>query len=264
MRLALAFALLAGCGGAEAMVAHDAVSAPATPELGLYPGEAMTFDVHLAGVLVGEAQLAVGGIGMVEGRRAVVVRSRAATAGAAAIVKSISDESTTVVDVATGRPISVDSLTVMGDKRVTAGARFAPALVQVTFQRNDLPAQHITVEPRQQILYDAHTAMAQLRGWHAPPGALRQVWLVGGRRMWRVDVRYVGHATIGTLNGNREAVVFEGSSFKAQRTLVIDSTKPARTFRVWLSDDADRVPLKVSARTELGDIEMNLLEYARP
>jgi len=42
------------------------------------------------------------------------------------------------------------------------------------------------------------------------------------------------------------------------------SNKPARSFRVWLSDDADRVPLKVTAKTELGDVVMDLTEYNRP
>ena len=33
---------------------------------------------------------------------------------------------------------------------------------------------------------------------------------------------------------------------------------------VYLSDDADRVPLRVVAATELGDIVMDLTEYNRP
>ena len=42
------------------------------------------------------------------------------------------------------------------------------------------------------------------------------------------------------------------------------ATKPTRTFDVWLSDDADRVPLKMTAHTELGDVAMDLTEYNRP
>jgi hypothetical protein len=33
---------------------------------------------------------------------------------------------------------------------------------------------------------------------------------------------------------------------------------------VWLSDDADRVPLKVAAQTELGEIVMKLVDWQRP
>ena len=64
--------------------------------------------------------------------------------------------------------------------------------------------------------------------------------------------------------GNRRAIVLEGTSFRARRDLTAEAGKATRTFRVWLSDDADRVPLKCSAHTELGDIVMDLVEYARP
>ena len=117
MLLALA---IAGCAGA------DAATAPQTPskgspaahqvDLGLHPGESMAFEVELAGVLVGEAQLAVGEIGNVEGRRAIVVQSRAATAGAAALVRRIVDEASTVIDADNGSPISVQTNVEMGKK----------------------------------------------------------------------------------------------------------------------------------------------------
>jgi hypothetical protein len=44
----------------------------------------------------------------------------------------------------------------------------------------------------------------------------------------------------------------------------LESNKPTRTFSVWLSDDADRVPLKMVGHTELGDVTMDLTEYNRP
>ncbi len=113
---------------AEPLTAHSR-------ELGLHPGETMAYDVQLAGVLVGEAQLAVGEIGMVDGKKAIVVKSRAATAGAAALLKQLVDESTTVIDVETGHPIKVDMLVVSGEKKVTADVRFAGRIATVTYRR---------------------------------------------------------------------------------------------------------------------------------
>ena len=49
-----------------------------------------------------------------------------------------------------------------------------------------------------------------------------------------------------------------------ERVHGLESDKPARTFTVWLSDDGDRVPLKVTAMTELGEVSMDLTEYNRP
>src|SRR5687767_10924677 len=125
--LVVALAGAAACAGAEAMsLPAQPTSLAAAPQagLGFHPGETMSYEVQLQGVLVGEAQLAVGEIGNVDGRRAIVVKSRAATAGAAALIKQMVDESTTVVDLETGRPMQVDTLVVNGDKRTTAQAKF--------------------------------------------------------------------------------------------------------------------------------------------
>ena len=258
---------LAGCAGADAATAPQGPPAVVAQqaELGLHPGETMAFEVQLAGVLVGEAQLAVGDIGSVNGRNAIVVRSRAETAGAAALVRKIVDEASTVIDADTGAAISVESNVEMGDKKTVASATFLPTHVEVKFQRNEDKAPNtFRVETRGQKLHDAHSAMAQLRGWKATPGTVRTVHVIGGRRVWRVDVKYVGEETIGGATGNRRAVVYEGVSFRARRDLQAETTKPARKFRVWLSDDADRVPLKVVAHTELGEVVMQLTEYGRP
>lgn len=234
-------------------------------ELGYYPGESMAYEVRLGGVLVGEAQLAVGEIGVVDGKRAIVVKSRAATAGVAAIIQTMVDESTTVIDVDSGHPLQVDTLVVAGDKRSTAVAKFTGSVADVTFRRSeDAPPQHLRIDTRTEAMHDMHSAMAQLRGWRATPGTVKTVFLVGGRRLWRVDVKYAGEETIGSRLGNRHAIVYEGMSFRARRDLKTESARPSRTFKVWLSDDADRVPLKCAAHTELGDIVMDLTEYNRP
>ncbi|MEJ7603698.1 MAG: DUF3108 domain-containing protein [Kofleriaceae bacterium] len=264
MRIVI-LALLAGCAGAEAMtLPKDATVVPRQDELGFHPGETMTFEVQLAGVLVGEAQLAVGEIGEVEGKRAIVVRSRAATAGAAALLKKISDEATSVIDAETGRPISVETAVDMNGKQITTKARFAGKQVDVEIKRGDATPTLTRINAKTEIMHDAHAAMAQVRGWRATTGATRTLWVLGGRRVWRVDVKLVGEETIGSQLGNRRALVFEGVSFRARRDLTLESNKPSRTFKVWLSHDADRVPLRVSAKTELGDIVMSLADYSRP
>lgn len=265
----------AACAACAACAGADATTLPATPagkspvtagEIGLNPGETMAFEVRLAGILAGEAQLAVGQLGDYEGHRAVVVKSRAATAGAAALVKHIVDEATTWIDMDTGRPLALETLVEQGDSRVTATAKFTGTVAEITYTRSEDKAKDphtLKVDFGKVTVHDAHSAMAQLRGWRATPGTTRSVFVVGGRRLWRVDVTYVGEDTIGSAIGNRRAVHFTGESYRTKGDLTPESAKPSRTFSVWLSDDADRVPLKVTAHTELGDIVMDLTEYSR-
>jgi hypothetical protein len=236
-----------------------------TNEVGLNPGETMAFEVRLGGMLAGEAALAVGELGEFGGKRAVVVRSRANTAGAAALLKRIVDEATTVIDIENGRPIQLDTAVEHGNRKTVATAKFLGNVADVTYTRSDDPKPHsFKIHFGTNTVHDTHSAMAQVRGWRPTPGTTRSVFVVGGRRLWRVDVQFVGTETVGTALGNRRAIKFEGKSFRARPNFVLEANKPARTFTVWLSDDADRVPLKVTAHTELGDVAVELTEYARP
>jgi Protein of unknown function (DUF3108) len=276
--LALAIALglgLASCAGAAAQpVVPAPKAAPAVApqlgsnepvELGLVPGETMTFDVHLGGVLAGEAQLAVGQIGVIDGHRAIVVKSRAETAGAVALLKQISDETTTVIDADSGRPLKLDSTASSSGTTTTAHADFTANAAIVKFAKSDEPKPHVyRVNFAGQPAYDAHAAMAQLRGWHGAPGTKRTVYVVGGKRLWRVDVSLVGIESVGSAMGNRRAVHLVGVAFRARPNLTLESQTATRTFSVWLTDDADRVPLKLVAKTELGEVAMDLTEYNRP
>jgi hypothetical protein len=270
---AIAAAAALSCAGAEATTLPPAqlVRPPvaAAVDVGLYPGETMAFEVRLAGVVAGEAQLAVGAIGDYQGHRAVVVKSRAATAGAAALLKHIVDETTTTIDMNTGRPLALEALVEQGNSKTTATATFTDRFADITYQRSAEHAPHklrvdFSVGAAQGVtVHDAHSAMAQLRGWRAAPGTTRTVFVIGGRRLWRIDVTYAGQEAIGSAIGNRRAIRFTGRSYRARRDFTPETAQPSRTFTVWLSDDADRVPLKVTAKTELGDIAMDLTEYSR-
>jgi hypothetical protein len=194
----------------------------------------------------------------------VVVKSRAETAGAFALVKSVVDEATTLIDVDSGRPLALDTHVEEHGEVTEAHAKFAPRSATVTVNRADDPPRAFRVDFGDQAVHDTHSAMAQLRGWRGAPGATKTVLVVSGRRLWRVELRYEGHDTIGSALGNRHAVRLSGAAYRASASFTVSAQKPTRTFTVWMSDDADRVPLKMSASTELGEVAMELTEYNRP
>ena len=266
---ALWFCVLAGCAGAEAArtgattAVPDAPAPAAASTIGFNPGESMTYEVRLGGLVAGEAAISVGQPGDWQNHHALIVRSRAATAGAVDLVKHVVDEATTVIDLDSGRPLQLDTLVEMDGKRTTASATFVGAHADITYTREGEASKTQHVEFGTEAVHDTHSAMAQLRGWRAAPGTSKSVFVVGGKRLWRVDMTYVGEETVGSVLGNRRAVHLDGVSFRARANRTAESVKPTRTFSVWLSDDADRVPLRVVAHTELGDVTMELTEYSR-
>jgi hypothetical protein len=267
-------ALAAGCGGAAGgtrdaallarTVAGTAEPPLATPANGLFPGESMTFAVSLGGVEAGEAALAVGTPGKVDGREAIVVTSRVASSGAFRWVKDVEDELTSTIDIETGLPTAVIADVKFGAKRYHSEGTFQGALVDLAWHKGDSRIRHTRYDFGKVDAHDAHTAMAAMRTWEGQPGETQRLFIVGGRRIWRTDVTWAGRETIGTQLGNQSAVRLDGVSVRVTGRLEPERGKKSRSFSVWMSDDADRVPLKVIAHTELGDVVIELTSYQRP
>jgi len=243
--------------------APDAATAPVASVVGFNPGESMSYEVTLGGIVAGEAAISVGQPGEWNGHHALIVRSRAATAGAVDLVKHVVDDATTILDMDSGRPLQLDTLVEMDGKTTTASATFTASKADITYSKEGEASRTQHVDFGSEAVHDTHSAMAQIRGWHATAGATKSVFIVGGKRLWRVDMTYVGEETIGSVLGNRKAVHLDGAGFRARANRTNETKTPLRTFSVWLSDDADRVPLKVVAHTELGDVTMTLTSYER-
>lgn len=264
--LCLAIAI-AGCGGPAEAFALPGAAAPSASngQLGLSPGEAMAFEVKLGGLEVGEAALAVGELGEYRGARAITVRSKLSTTGAVRLVRPVDDEATTVIDATSGAPLHLRTHVLLGGQETFTEASFGADRAEVVVQRaGGPPASPVTFRFGDARAHDAHSAMADLRGWRPGPGATRTVWLVGGRRLWRIDLTYVGAQTVGTAQGNRAAVRLDGVGYRVRPNREVDDSRPPRRFSVWMSDDADRVPLRVTAATEMGEVQIDLADYQRP
>ncbi|MBP6630141.1 MAG: DUF3108 domain-containing protein [Kofleriaceae bacterium] len=271
---ALGVAVLAAAGAGCAATAEGAVVTtpppvepvgPSAPVLGVFAGESMTFEVTVGGLLAGEGAFSVGDVTEVDGRRLIAVRSRLATAGAAALLKRVEDDATTTLDAGTGHPVQLDTDVTFGDKRYQASAAFAGGKVAVRWHKvGEDVERKVGFDFGDAIAHDSHSAMAALRMWRAPAGTRQTVWVVGGRRLWRSDLTLVGTETLTTRVGNRAAVRLDGVAYRAKPDLSLEPGRKPRTFTVWLSDDADRVPLRVSAGTELGDVVIELTDYQRP
>lgn len=230
----LALALL-GCA-----VAPAATPAPASKAAALQPavrlarlhgnpGETMEFVITLRGITVGRVQTAVGQPGTIDGRSAVIVKSRATAEGMIAVFTEYLGELTTTLDLEAGVPIDMrkEEWIVFRGKR-------------------DHNEYHRTWED--DGTHDFHSAAGVLRGWRSRPGerGAARMWFGGG-----VEVEVVDAGRMIFPTGNRPAVRYDG-------------TVADRRFTVWISDDAARVPLRMHATTKWGAVEAELVHYEAP
>ena len=106
------------------------------------PGEHMSFELSLRGVIGGEAITAVGEPGDIDGRSVVIVRSRIESAGVIALFKEVRDDVVTWIDVDTGRPIKYYADVKFGKKESIIQTTFndgEPGTFEIDYERRGKP-----------------------------------------------------------------------------------------------------------------------------
>jgi len=257
---------VAACGGALGDAAEPEVEVPALLDRleAVHPGETMRFEVRLAGVLGGEASFETGQPTLQDGRAVVAVASRVHSAGALALVKDVRDDAVTILELATLAPLSTSSDVRANPRDYHGETRYDGGRATLVFTPGKGPAQTHHYDFGDERVDDSHSAMFAMRVWQAEPGATRTLWVLGGRRVWQAAMTMGERETIDTYVGQQPAIRIDGVARRASADRTIDVGKPPRTFSVWLSDDADRVPFRFVATTELGDIVIELVDYQRP
>jgi uncharacterized protein DUF3108 len=166
-----------------------------------------------------------------------------------------------------------------GDARTELAASRSPRVSEYNFREGDI-LRHYRVEyqpGRFHYLYDnggqatrtgqgsvpegaspqdLHSAVGLLRAWRPRLGERAHFYVVAGRRLWRVDVTSVGPQVIETQGVSRLTHRIDGEGVR----LWDEPDTSPRQFSLWLSDDADRVPVRVQADSKLGAVTMTLTE----
>lgn len=271
-----ALALATACGAASqtALSVGEFVppeEPPAALSVGhafFIPGEQMSFELSLRGVVGGAAFVAVGQPGTVEGQRIIIVRSRVESTGVVAVVKEVRDDITTWVDLESGRPVRHHADVKFGDKEAVIETSFNDGkggAFEIAYQRKGRPLAHVRQRlPDDANAYDAHAVLGALRAWEGQEGDHASFYVITGRRLWRNSIRMAGRETITTQMGRFPAIRIDGVARRLTRSLKDDRRKAPRKYTVWLSDDESRLPLLVLAKTEYGDLRVELTDYARP
>jgi hypothetical protein len=266
-------ALLLACGGngarvpASARSAADSRAAFAVAPPLVTPGERMVYRIQLRGVELAAMTFGVGEITELGGKRSIVVQGQAKSVGLAEMLAAVDDTFTSWLDVQTGRSLrfAVDEFA-SGSKidvehTVAELAQREGDMVPVQFSLNSATP---TPEPQKLSLpevWDYNGFLIALRSWEGKPGARLSVEVFRSRWLWHVDMKIGGRETLTTELGELPALRFEGHTYRLDRKGGRDHSAEPRDFMIWISDDDGRVPLKVKARTDYGDVTMDIADY---
>jgi hypothetical protein len=232
------------------------------------PGEAMTWTVTFKGFEGGHARLAVGAPGDLDGAQVVVVQAEAESSGLFAAIKQVHDNVSSWIDLDSGLPRRTESASDLDGKRQvvhTVRTPESPRIQQTVWRygKTTREAKRQVVMPSPYV-HDPLSSMFLLRAWEANDGARARFWTLGGTRLWRTDLVVEARETVETPLGTRACIRIAGVSQRMASATREDQSKKPRTFTLWLSDDELRLPLRVAAHTEYGDILVTAMSYQSP
>lgn len=224
----------------------------------------MEFHVTYGGVALGRAVLVAGEPGVVGGHQVIIVRSEIESTGLGKLIKVVRDDMRTWIDLSTGAPIKHEADMLFGDDKTVQSSRFTGRNVVIDYTRNSAKTRKQRfLMPAGEIAHDSHTVLGAVRAWRGRPGDSVTFYGLNGRRMWLCEVRIVGPETVRTAMGLTPAIRLEGTAKRLTSRLAEDPKATPRTMTIWLSDDANRLPLRVLGNTEHGQVQMEMTRYRR-
>ena len=230
------------------------------------PGEQMRWKVSMHGIVGAESVLVVGEPGMVDGRRVIIVKSRALTSGLVQIVSEVKEENTTWIDVADSRPTYRHGNEKYGDERRIIETRFLPGEVVFDAKRPGKPAYSWKQKlPPGSFAHDVHSILGLLRAWDPVAGQQVYFYSITDEILRRHTVHLAGYEDVTTELGKFAAVRLDvevHNTNKADGALA--ARDPEQDYTMWISRDATRRPLRMKVFHRLGRIELELASYAKP
>lgn len=227
----------------------------------------MVYRVQLQGIELAAMTFAVGDTTELGGKKAIVVQGHAKSVGLANLVAAIDDTFTSWIDVETGRSLrfTVDEFVTNSktniEHTIVDLAGRAGDQVPITFALNDAPP---TPEPQKfkyPEAWDYNAFLIALRAWEGPIGTTQKLEVLRSRWLWHMEVKIGRKEQLATELGDLPALRFDAHVFKLDRAGNKDTTSEERDFSVWVSDDDGRVPIQINARTDYGDVKMQIVEY---
>ena len=226
------------------------------------PGEHMQYKLALGGVELALYDLAVADA---PAGGQIIVQAHAKTVGLGALVK-VDDYFASSIDIKTGRPTrwTTDEYATNGHDKEKTDADLAGRqgdTVPIAFHLNDDPPkpepQHVSFPD----VWDYNSFLIALRAWEGPPGSKVVAEVLRSRFLWHVEMKIGAKAQLHTAIGDFPALRLDGHTYKLARNGSRFPDSDERDFTVWISDDDGRVPLQVTARTDYGDIKMEIVDY---
>ncbi len=228
---------------------------------GARPGEAFTFRFSLGPIEGGRARMSIGRPVAQRGRHVIAVHGQAETTAFVKLLARMNDDYKLVIDTGNLLPVSVaETESGLRQRRITV-ANIEPRIADVDFwsPEKERKARHLL--PR--IARDPLSGFFALRALPLEDGKKIYLDILDGNALWRVALT-VRHGDKVHLMGEpsaRSAIRIDGVARRIEDNGRLRAGMGPRNLTLWLSDDADRVLLRMEADTDFGRCALELTSY---
>ena len=162
----------------------------------------------------------------------------------------VTNDSASILDAATGRPLSLTTKGSSGHSLTEKTTTFDYEKAQAVYVNTFRPKSNTTVPLPAEPAYDLMVAMLQARDWRLKPGESRRVQCVNDEEFFTIEVTAIAEEKVKTPNGTYEAVVLEPK-------LVVGSTsffQKGGTLKIWISKGDRPQIVRIDTKTQIGTV----------
>ena len=158
-------------------------------------------------------------------------------------------------DAATLLPVETNQTEIVRGKKVVTHLSFTSA--GVTRARTEGPSGSATTKTRQfnfPNLFDLHSAMLYLRSQPLKDRSVYRIVVYPATTAYLATVTVLGREKISVRAGTYNAIKVDLQLNKLGKNLELEPHRKFRRANVWISDDADRVILRIEAQIFVGTV----------
>ena len=170
-----------------------------------------------------------------------------------------------LADAATLMPVSVKQVETYRAQTLKLGLEFDGAGVTRSFVKLPLEKPKKPAEYKFQNLRDMHCALLFVRSQRLQPGDVYTFVVYPGWSAYLVSARVAGKEKLAVPAGNYNAIKVDLKLWRITGDFHLEPPSKCKHAVVWVSDDADRLPLRAQADVFVGSIwgEMQKVRFLR-
>jgi hypothetical protein len=200
-----------------------------------------------------------------KGKRVVWVNGQAETTAFVKLLAKLDDEYHLAVDTKNLLPVTVtERERGMRERRISTAVDGRTA--DIDFWAPEKQVKGRRVLPR--VVRDPLSGLFALRALELPDGQKINLDVLDGAALWRCALKVKHGEKIRLESDHEGAPPRNAIRIDGVTTRIDDAGRPmkvpSRNITIWLTDDADRVLLRLEADTDFGRCALELTSYAKP